>query len=78
MTEAIMWVSAAGTHRRTLTFDAAGVTDQAIAQSVGCSRSTVQECLRRARATSIGWPLPETTDDAALKGQLCPRAAAAR
>ena len=34
--------------REVLRLDAAGVTDQGIAQSIGCSRSTVGGCLRRA------------------------------
>lgn len=59
--------------REVLRLDADGVTDEAIAQSVGCSRSTVSECLRRARAAGIGWPLPESTDDGALEARLYPR-----
>jgi len=58
--------------KEVLRLDAAGITDQGIAQSVGCSRSTVQECLRRARAAGISWPVPDGVDDAALEAQLYP------
>lgn len=50
----------------------ARLSDKQIAQSVGCARSTAQECLRRARAAGIGWPLPLDVDDAALIAQLYP------
>jgi predicted DNA-binding protein (UPF0251 family) len=38
--------------REVLRLDAAGLTDRAIPASVGCSRSTLQECLKRARAVN--------------------------
>lgn len=53
------------------------VSDQAIAASVGCSRSTVQECLKRARQADLKWSLPGDFDDAHLETRLYPRAAAA-
>ncbi len=37
----------------------ARLSDRQIAAVVGSARSTVQECLRRARAAGIGWPLPQ-------------------
>ena len=61
--------------REVLRLDAAGLTDRAIAASVGSSRSTVQECLKRARAAGITWPLPEDLDERALEARLYPRAA---
>ncbi len=50
-----------------------GVSDRQIAAAIGVSRSTVQECLRRAREAGLGWPLPPTLDEAALLGRLYPR-----
>jgi len=36
----------------------ARLSDRQIASAIGSARSTVQECLRRARSAGIGWPLP--------------------
>jgi transposase len=55
----------------------AGLSDRVIARSVGAGRTTVQECLQRAAAAGLGWPLPETLDDAQLQARLYPRAATA-
>jgi len=43
-----------------------------IAAVVGCALSTVQECLRRASAAGIRWPLPTELDEAALQARLYP------
>lgn len=43
-----------------------------IAAAVGCALSTVQECLRRASAAKISWPLPTELDEAALQARLYP------
>ena len=48
----------------------AGLSDSRIAQAIGSARSTVQECLRRAKAAGIGWPLPEEFDEAQLQARL--------
>ncbi|HUF19672.1 MAG TPA: IS21 family transposase, partial [Burkholderiales bacterium] len=48
----------------------AGLSDSRIAQAIGSARSTVQECLRRAKAAGIGWPLPEEFDEALLQARL--------
>lgn len=48
----------------------AGLTERQIAASVGVVRSTVQECLRRARQAQISWPLPPALDEAVLEGRL--------
>jgi transposase len=48
-----------------------------IAASVNCSRSTVQECLQRARNAGIGWPLPEDLDELTLQTRLYPSKAKA-
>lgn len=52
------------------------LTDQQIADSVRCARSTVQECVRRARQVGVSWPLPDELDDDALLARLYPTLAA--
>lgn len=52
----------------------AQLSDRQIAAVLGSARSTVQECLRRARAAGVSWPLPEDVDDEALWARLYPRA----
>jgi transposase len=52
----------------------AQLSDRQIAAVLGSARSTVQECLRRARVAGLSWPLPEDADDEALWGRLYPRA----
>lgn len=54
----------------------ARLSDREIAAAIGSARSTVQECLRRARAAGIDWPLPLECDDEDLLARLYPRAAA--
>jgi len=56
--------------REVLRLKAAGVSDRKIAVATGCSRSTVQLCLKRAMAAGIGWPLPDELDDVALDARL--------
>jgi transposase len=51
---------------------AAGLGERRIAQSLSVARSTVQECLRRARAAGISWPLPNDLTDAQLDARLYP------
>lgn len=53
----------------------ARLSDRQIAAVLGSARSTVQECLRRAREAGLGWPLPELTEEE-LQARLYPRAAA--
>lgn len=48
----------------------AGLSDSAIARSIGSARSTVHECVKRAREAGLGWPLPAELDEAALHGRL--------
>ena len=43
---------------------ALGLSERQIAVSVGVSRSTVAEYLRRAGVVGITWPVPEEMDDA--------------
>lgn len=56
--------------REVLRLKAAGLSDRKIAAAIGSSRSTVQECLRRARETEIAWPLAEDLDEDALHARL--------
>ena len=56
--------------REVLRLKAAGFSDRQIAVSIGSARSTIQECVRRAIAAGVGWPLPAELDEAALHGQL--------
>ena len=48
----------------------AGLSDRQIARAIGSARSTVQECLRRAREAGLVWPLPATLDEATLHERL--------
>ncbi len=43
-----------------------------IARSIGCSRKAVAECLQRAAAAGLNWPLPSELDEAALEARLYP------
>ena len=45
-----------------------------IASSVSASSSTISECIRRAKAASLSWPLPEGLDDLQLETLLNPPA----
>lgn len=49
------------------------LSDREIAAAVGSARSTVQECLRRAHAAGVGWPLPAGLDEAGLQARLYQR-----
>ncbi|MCL4851096.1 MAG: IS21 family transposase, partial [Bryobacteraceae bacterium] len=60
--------------REVLRLKAEGYSDRQIALAIGSARSTVQECLRRARDAAIAWPLPSGIDEAALQAKLYRRA----
>lgn len=62
--------------REVLRLRAGGLSARQIARSVGTARSTVAECLRRATAVGVSWPLPADTDDAVLERRLYPPAPA--
>ena len=47
-----------------------GLSIHKIAASLSIARSTVTECLRRAAAAGIGWPLPQELDDGQLEARL--------
>ena len=49
---------------------ALGVSERQIAVTVGISRSTVGEYLRRAAVIGITWPVPEGMDDGQLERRL--------
>ena len=49
---------------------ALGVSERQIAVTVGVSRSTVGEYLRRAAVVGITWPVPEGVDDGELERRL--------
>jgi len=51
----------------------AGSSARRIALSINASRSTVSECLQRAQAAGLGWPLPADLDDAQLEARLYPQ-----
>src|SRR5579859_5631358 len=55
--------------REVLRLKAAGVSDRQIAAAIGSARSTVQECVRRAREAGIGWPPSGERDEGALQAQ---------
>jgi len=50
----------------------ARLSDRQIAAVLGSARSTVQECLRRARTAGLTWPVPDLDDDE-LHERLYPR-----
>lgn len=52
----------------------AGLGNSQIARAIGSARSTMQECLRRAKEAGVGWPLPEAFDEDALQARLYRRA----
>jgi len=58
--------------RDVLRLTSAGLSSRKVAASLGMGASTVTDCLQRARATGVGWPLPEDLTDAALESRLYP------
>lgn len=63
--------------RDAIRLDAQGLSPGKIGQSLGIGRTTVQECLGRARAAGLCWPLPEELTDSDLERSLYPRATGA-
>jgi hypothetical protein len=55
----------------------AHLSERHIAAIVGCSRSTVQQCLRRAEAAHLGWQLLPELDEFAVQAWLYPQPHAA-
>ncbi|MGH7744540.1 MAG: IS21 family transposase [Candidatus Dormibacteria bacterium] len=60
-----------------LRLKAQGMSVADIATSVGAGRTTVYEYLSRAESASLGWPLPEGTDEETLELKLFPPPTAA-
>ena len=50
-----------------------GLSIHKIAASLSIARSTVTECLRRAAAAGLSWPLPQELDDGQLEARLYPK-----
>ena len=63
-------------YREILRLKSLGMNKQETAVSVGCSRNTVAEVLRRAEAQKISYPLPEDMTDTKLSELLYPSASA--
>jgi transposase len=61
--------------REVLRLKAEGFSDRQIGVAIGSARSTVQECLRRAREAGVSWPLAPQLDEVALHARLYPQAA---
>ena len=62
-------------YREILRLKAIGMNKQETAASIGCSRNTVAEVLRRASEHKLSYPLPEGLSDAQLAEILYPSAA---
>jgi transposase len=60
--------------REVLRLKADGFSDRQIAVAIGSARSTVQECIRRARGAGLSWPLPSAVDESVLHAKLYRRA----
>jgi len=58
--------------REVLRLTATGVTARRVARIVGIARSTVADCLERAAAAGLAWPLPDHLDEAELTRRLYP------
>jgi hypothetical protein len=58
--------------RDMLRLTAAGMSSRKIAASLSIGGTTVVDCLQRALAAGVGWPLPEGLSDAALEARLFP------
>ena len=46
------------------------LTHREIARACSMGTGTVSECLARAKAAGVGWPVPADLDDAALEARL--------
>ena len=53
--------------REVLRLKAEGFSDRQVAVAIGSARSTVQECVKRAREAGVTWPLAPELDEAALQ-----------
>jgi transposase len=62
--------------RDVLRLAAEGMSSRKIAASLSIGATTVVDCLHRARAASVGWPLPEDMTAEALEARLFPASTA--
>jgi transposase len=58
--------------RDVLRLAAAGLSSRKIAAGLSVSKTTIQNCLRRAQVAGISWPLPSDLTDETLEAQLYP------
>jgi transposase len=58
--------------RDVLRLGAGGMSKRKIVASLGMSATAVGDCLHRARAAGVGWPLPEDVGDEALEARPYP------
>lgn len=58
--------------RDVLRLDAGGLSNRQIAASLSVSKTTIRNCLRRAAAAGLVWPLPDDLTDAMLEVRLYP------
>lgn len=61
-------------YREILRLKSLGMNKQETAASIGCSRNTVTQVLRRAEALKLSYPLPDNVTDAMLAEMLYPSA----
>lgn len=57
-------------YREILRLKSLGMNKQETAASIGCSRNTVTQVLRRAEALKLSYPLPDNVTDAMLAEML--------
>ena len=62
--------------RDVLRLTAAGLSSRQVAASLSIGGTTVIDCLQRARAAGVDWPLPEDITDEMLEARLYPAATA--
>lgn len=58
--------------REVLRLAAAGMSSREVGASLAIGATTVLECLQRAKAAGLTWPLPDDVDDATLESRLYP------
>jgi transposase len=58
--------------REALRLAAGGLSNRQIGASLSVSKTTIRNCLRRATAAGLAWPLPDELTDAMLEARLYP------
>lgn len=64
--------------RDALRLAAGGMSNRQIAASLSVSKTTIRNCLGRAQAAGLAWPLPDDLSDAVLEARLYPPPASAQ